>query len=158
MVIDDLIHLRDYAGLHPAVEVVADFIDRHQLSSLPDGRLELEGTGGYANVQTLSGKTEAEAVLETHRKMIDIQVPLSMDEAIGYAPIGSLPSAEYDEARDIAFHDGRPDEFLKVRMGTFAIFFPQDAHAPGVFKGEGRKIVFKLPVLDEINQNIIHQP
>ena len=90
-------------------------------------------------MQTLSGKTEAEAVLETHRKMIDIQVPLSMDEAIGYAPIGSLPSAEYDEARDIAFHDGRPDEFLKVRMGTFAIFFRRTPMRPECSKARDGK-------------------
>lgn len=148
----------DYAGLHPALKAVAEVLEQHDWSALADGRVELEGTGGYANLQTLTGKPEGEAVLESHRKMVDVQVPLSGDEVMGYAPLGALADAPYDEARDIAFHEERPDGFLKVRKGMFAIFFPQDAHAPGVFRGVQRKIVFKLPLVRESESTIIHQP
>ena len=36
-------------------------------------------------------------MLETHRKMIDIQIPLDNDETYGYTPLADLPEVEYNE-------------------------------------------------------------
>ena len=42
--------------------------------------------------------------------------------------------------------------FVTVKKGMFAIFFPQDAHAPGVTQTALKKAVFKIPVSDDWNQ------
>ena len=106
MVIDDVSRLGLYGPLVPGLEQVAAFLERPDLSSLPDGRYELKG-GGYVNLQTVCGKSLGEAVLESHRKMIDVQVPLSGDETIGYASLGRLTEAIYDASRDISFSKNR---------------------------------------------------
>ena len=55
-------------------------------------------------------------------------------------------TADYDAAKDITFYAERPEGFVKVRKGMFALFFPQDAHAPGVTSTALCKAVFKLPL------------
>lgn len=153
MVIDDVSRLGLYGPLVPGLEQVAAFLERPDLSSLPDGRYELKG-GGYVNLQTVCGKSSGEAVLESHRKMIDVQVPLSGDETIGYASLGRLTEAIYDASSDISFHKERPDSLLNVRRGMFAVFFPQDSHAPCIAEGPLRKAVFKIPVAGKCKQVI----
>ena len=45
-------------------------------------------------------KTKEEAKLETHNDFIDIQIPLSGVELMGYTPRTDLPEEEYDTAKD----------------------------------------------------------
>lgn len=145
MIVDELSRLKDYAGVCPALVSVAEFLENHDLDALPEGRMELPSCGGFVNLQAIPAKTQEQAVLESHRKMIDVQIPLTGDETMGYAPYGQLAATEYDGTKDIAFHGERPDSYVTVRRGMFAVFFPQDAHAPGI-TGKGlKKAVFKLP-------------
>lgn len=146
MVVDNLVHLKDYLALHSDMEAVMRFLSSADLNSLPVGKIMLEGTECFVNVQTISPKTEAESRFEAHRKMIDIQIPLTGDEKMGYAPLSVLSQAPYDENKDLAFYKERPEEFVTVRKGMFAIFFPQDAHAPGVTPVDLKKVVIKLPI------------
>lgn len=146
MVVDNLDYLKDYQALHHDMEAVMRFLSSTDLNNLPDGRIMLDGTDCFVNVQTICPKTESEARFEAHRKMIDIQIPLDGDERMGYAPLSVLAQTPYDENKDIAFYEERPQEFVTVRKGMFAIFFPQDAHAPGVTVTNLKKVVIKLPV------------
>lgn len=146
MIVDSLTHLAEYASMHPAIKYIVDFLQTHPLEAMADGRVDLNDIHGYVNVQTLSSKNEKEAVLESHRKMIDLQIPLSGDEIMGYLPLECTADADYDEVKDLAFHTERTSNWITVRKGMFALFFPQDAHAPGVTSTELKKAVFKIPV------------
>lgn len=146
MVIDDLTHLKDYTGLLPTLETVIRFLNSHDLQALSDGRFELDADGHFMNLQTIAPKASGQAVLEAHRQMIDIQIPLTGDEMMGYAPIGKLKAAPYDETKDISFYEEKPELLFTVKKGMFAIFFPQDAHAPGIASDTIKKAVFKIPV------------
>ena len=152
MVVDELCNLEIYQPVLPELERVSAFLKREDLMSLPDGRYELQDGDGYVNLQTLQGKAPEDAVLESHKKMIDVQVPLTCDETIGYAALSRLAEATYDGERDIAFHRESPDTMLAIRRGMFAIFFPQDAHAPGIAADTLRKAVFKIPVREKENE------
>lgn len=149
MVIDDLSRLGLYKPLVPELEQVAFFLEKTDLSSLPDGRYELEN-GVYVNVQTVQGKDLGDAVLESHREMLDVQVPLSGDETIGYACLKRLEETAYDASHDISFHKESPESLLNVKRGMFAVFFPQDTHAPCITKGPLRKAVFKIPMTEKL--------
>ena len=48
--------------------------------------------------------TADDAVIETHNRMIDIQIVLDNEEQIGYTPRAALPPADYDEKHDISFY------------------------------------------------------
>ena len=146
MIIDELKHLKDYESLNPLFSKVVEFINQHDLNTLEEGKHEIVGKDLFVNIQTAKGKTPDEAVIETHNKMIDIQIPLSAAETYGYTPREALPEAAYNEEKDITKIPGLAAEsYVTAQPGCFAIFFPQDGHArciAGV--DEIKKAIFKV--------------
>lgn len=47
---------------------------------------------------------------------------------MGYMPRTDLPEAAYNAEKDITFYEGLATDYLTVKPGMFAIFFPEDAH------------------------------
>lgn len=145
MVIDTLENLDKYVSLNPLFKDVVDFIKSNDLNALEAGKHIIKGADLFVNIQTAKGKTKAAAVLETHKKMIDIQIPLSSDETYGYTPLCNLPDAEYNAEKDITKYVGAADTYVTCRPGEFAIFFPQDGHAPCITDvPEIKKAIFKV--------------
>jgi len=146
MIIDELKHLKDYESLNPLFSKVVEFINQHDLNTLEEGKHEIVGKDLFVNIQTAKGKTPDEAVIETHNKMIDIQIPLSAAETYGYTPREALPEATYNEEKDITKIPGLAAEsYVTAQPGCFAIFFPQDGHAPCIAGvDEIKKAIFKV--------------
>ncbi len=145
MVIDTLENLDKYVSLNPLFKDVLNFIKSNDLNSLEIGKHEIKGSDLFVNVQVAKGKTKEVAVLETHKKMIDIQIPLSAEETYGYTPLCDLPDAEYNNEKDITKYEGMADTYVTCKPGEFAIFFPQDGHAPCIAGvPEIKKAIFKV--------------
>ena len=98
------------------------------------------------NFSQTQPKTKEEAKLETHNQFIDIQIPLSGVEVMGYTPRTDLPEEEYNAEKDITFYKGLAKDYLTITPGMFAIFFPQDGHAPGVTSDGVKKVIVKVRV------------
>ena len=148
MIIDKIENLKEYAALHPQFKQVVEFLSTHDLWQFEPGKHEIGVEGGFVNIQLAKGKTSSEAVLEIHRKMIDIQVPLSGEETFGYTPTQDLPETDFDEEKDIAFFPGEDAQsYVTCKKGMFVIFFPQDGHAPCITaESQIKKAIFKIPV------------
>lgn len=148
MIIDTLDHLDHFVCLNPLFKVVADFLRDNDLDSLSEGKHLIQGDDVFVNIQQAKGKTPEEAVLETHVRMIDIQVPISADETFGYAPACLLSGAEYDAAKDMSLFPGiKPQSYVTCQRGMFAVFFPQDGHAPCISsQPQIKKAIFKVAV------------
>lgn len=145
MVIDTIENLEKYASLNPLFNDVIDFIKANDLNALEAGKHFIKGADLFVNIQCAKGKTKEEALLETHRKMIDIQIPLSTSETFGYTPLGDLPEVEYNEEKDITKYQGAANTYVTCKPGEFAIFFPQDGHAPCISdEAEIKKAIFKI--------------
>lgn len=146
MIIDTIENLKNYESLNPLFPKVVAFIQQHDLQTMEDGKYEIEGNDLFVNVTTAKGKTPAEAVLETHDKMIDIQIPLSAAETYGYTPREDLPAAAYNAEKDITKIPALAAEsYVTAKPGSFAIFFPQDGHAPCIAGvPEIKKAIFKI--------------
>ena len=145
MIIDTLENLKNYESLNPLFKEVVDFLKSNDLNTLEEGKHFIKDGDLFVNIQMAKGKTKEEAKLETHKKMIDIRIPLSAPETFGYTPLGSLPSAEYNEAKDITKYEGLAETYFTLTPGEFAIFFPQDGHAPCVSDNASiRKAIFKV--------------
>ena len=123
-----------------------EFIQQHNLNALEPGKYEIEGKDLFVNIQMAKGRTPEVAVIETHNKMIDIQIPLSDAETFGYTQRDLLPDAEYNEEKDITkIPDLAADSYLTCQPGMMAIFFPQDGHAPCIAGvPEIKKAIFKV--------------
>ncbi|WP_300812090.1 YhcH/YjgK/YiaL family protein [uncultured Bacteroides sp.] len=145
MIIDRLENIGKYASLSPLFAQAIEFLSSRDLNGLQTGKTEL-GKDLFVNVTETQPKTREEARLETHRDFIDIQIPLSGTEVMGYTPATDcLPTnAPYDKDKDISFYEGAAENYLSVKPGMFAIFFPQDAHAPGISPEGVKKIIVKV--------------
>ena len=148
MILDSLNNTARIEALHPLFEKAFDYIKHTDFSQMEDGRYELDGESLYVNVNSLTGKDEKEAALETHRRHIDIQLPLRGVEKIGWKPGSELQeeSVPYNKADDITFYVDRPTTYAKIYPGQFAVFFPEDAHAPGIGEGNIRKVIVKISI------------
>lgn len=147
MIIDKIENLKLYYALNALFAKVGEFIEQHDLTKLDNGRHVIDSDKLFVNVEDNNGKTKSEAVIEYHRMMIDIQLPLNISETYGYMPVADLPDAPFNEEKDIAKQpEIKPRNFVTLKPGEFAIFFPQDGHAPCIADGTLHKAVFKVAV------------
>ena len=145
MIIDTLENLEKYVSLNALFSEVVAFIKTNDLNKLEDGKHIIKGSDLFLNVLTTAGKTQEEAVFETHRNMIDIQIPLDNDEGYGYMPLQDMPAAEYNETKDVSKYPGlQSNNVVGCKPGEVAMFCPQDGHQPGIGKGNIRKAIFKI--------------
>ena len=148
MIIDTLDNLAKYESVNLLFKQVVDFIKKNDLNRLEAGKHQIKGDDLYVNIQMAKGRTPDAATLETHRRMIDIQIPLDGPETFGYTPLCRLPEAEYNDGKDISkYGDLMAESFIDCQPGMFAIFFPQDGHAPCItMAAEIKKAIFKVKV------------
>ncbi len=146
MIIDKLENLSKYTALHPLLAQAADYLCTHDLLAAEVGTTVLKAGELRVTVAQTSPKTKEEAWLEAHRQFIDIQVPLSGVEYMGYSPLNACKTLKsaYDSTKDILFFQDEPQNYLRVEPGMFVIFFPQDAHAPGITASGVKKIIIKI--------------
>lgn len=147
MIIDTLENLGKYVALNPLFADVVDFLEKNDLNVLEQGKHLMKDKDLFVNIQAAKGRTKEAATLETHRNMIDIQIPLDGDETFGYTPLADLPdSFEYNAEKDITkYGDTMAQTYLTLKPGQMGIFFPQDGHAPCITeKAEIKKAIFKV--------------
>lgn len=144
MILDTLDKLQQYAALNPLFPEVLRFLAANPLQSLSPGRHDILGDDLYVNIQETSPRSRHDAKLESHRRMIDIQIPITGSEEMGYTPLCDLPEATYNEGDDISFYPDAPQTFFTVRPEQFVIFFPHDGHAPAISPVSIRKAIFKV--------------
>ena len=73
MIVDVLANSERIEGLNPYFKVVFDYIKTHDLSSMPVGRIDIDGDNAYLKIEDAKGRKTEEAVYERHDKYIDIQ-------------------------------------------------------------------------------------
>jgi biofilm protein TabA len=148
MILDTLKSADRYAGLHPGFAAAFEFLRRRDSASLPVGKRDVRGSQVYASVSEERGRGPGGAKLEAHRKYIDIQYVVSGIELIGWQNLADCGASGegYSLEKDIEFFTARPDVWVRVSPGSFAIFFPEDAHAPLAGDGPIHKVVMKVAV------------
>lgn len=98
---------------------------------------------------------------ESHRKNIDIQALLTGTERIAFLPVDQLTeTTPYNDATDAAFYTSddiihqtshilHQTSSLSLRPGTFALFYPHDAHMPCLCMDtptKVKKVVIKVKI------------
>jgi len=148
MLIDYLQNADRYCPLHPGFPKGLAFLRRADLAQLPDGRHEIDGQRVFAIVAHEHGRGRDCSPLEIHRRYIDIQFVIAGEDCIGWLPTSDCRqvSSSYDEEKDLAFFHDPPAKWLAVTPGNFAIFYPDDAHAPLATSGPIHKVVVKVAV------------
>lgn len=148
MILDHLDKSKSYEPLHRGYAEAFAFLRNTDLNALEPGRLELLPKLLYAHVERAQGRGRAASPLEAHRRFIDIQYTVSGAEEIGWRDLASCtqPREPFDVSRDIGFFFDPPLAWVAVPPGCFAIYTPNDAHAPLAGAGPLFKIVMKVAV------------
>ena len=135
-----------YTPLHPLFERAFRILADSDLRAMAPGRYPVVGDQLYLSIDHMQGRGREGARLEAHRRYVDIQYTIEGYEEIGWMPLAECgpPRDGFDDTRDIAFFDRRPGTWLAVPEGTFAIFFPEDAHAPLAGHGAVKKAIVKV--------------
>ena len=143
---DKMDNAENYYKMHPAFEEAFNFLRMSTLAELPAGRNEIDGDRLFCIVSKDTSRSRAEAKLEVHRRYIDIQYIISGTDEMGWRPTSTCKviDTEYDANNDIGFFKDEPETWTKVPAGSFAIFFPADAHAPMVGDEDIHKVVLKV--------------
>jgi len=149
MICDKLDNAGIYYGLGGRIAAGLALLNESRVQTSESGRYEIDGDNLYFVVDQYETAPQEQGRLESHRKYIDIQFVLSGREWIGCRPIESLQvETPYDAKKDIEFyHRAEPMTRVAMEAGTFAIFWPHDAHMPGrMFDKPARvkKIVVKI--------------
>jgi len=147
MITDTIRNAADYKGISAGIRKALEYLETTDFSTMAPGRYAIDGDRIYAMVQEYETKPREDSRWEAHRRYTDVQYVVSGIERMGYAPLDSLTvTAPYAEDKDVLRLDGE-GSFLTVPARTFAVFFPQDAHLPGLANDAPvrvRKVVVKV--------------
>jgi YhcH/YjgK/YiaL family protein len=149
MIIDNLHQATKYASVHPLFAAAFDYISKTDLAAIEVGKYDI-AEGLKAIVSDKKGMTAAEscAKFECHNAHIDIQICIRGNETLGWKPRQSCQNERepYNPEKDVQFYTDAPDMFFQLTDGQFAIFFPEDVHAPMIGEGEIKKMVIKVKI------------
>lgn len=148
MIFDNAKNKELYYKMHDGFKSGFEFIEKAIKEKLPVGKYEIDGKNVWASVQEYNSKDEAK--WEAHKNYIDIQYIVSGRELMEYADINTCEQfIPYNEEKDVEFFSATSQADLICEKDTFAIFFPNDVHKPGLKINENTpvsKIVVKVRV------------
>ena len=127
------------------------FLKNSDLMKLEPKRYDIDGDNLYATISEYNTKNEETTKFEAHRKYIDIQYVIKGKEIMNLTPRALVKDVvtPYDSAKDIEFMNVEKMINHTATPANFFIFFPTDAHRPGIKDGVNapvRKIVIKVKV------------
>ncbi len=130
MIVDSLKNCEKYIFSHEGFDKAFAFLKKAAEENLPVGRYEIDGDKVFAFIQEYTSKTDSS--FEAHKNYIDIQFILSGTEVMKVADISQMTvSVPYTE--DVMFfEDNKRASELVIEAGEYGIFFPWDAHMPGL--------------------------
>ncbi len=147
MIQDTLENAARYEALSPRFAKAFRFLRCIDGNEAP-GRHEIDGDKVFGLIQSYTTKPHETALMEAHRKYIDIQFVHKGRETILWAPLAAMKdeALPYNKKTEAALWRLVPDVTeLHMSAGHIAILFPCDAHAPGV-EWEEPEEVFKVVI------------
>ncbi len=145
MIADKIENAHLYAPLSPAIAKGLELLKDPTLAEKEDGKYELDGDNMFYMIQRYPTKNKADARFEAHKNYIDIQAILEGQETIGCANTGDLTVTEPYKPDVMFMADPETFTELELPKGTFAIFFPADAHKP-CYKSAGQSNILKAVI------------
>ena len=147
MIVDTLKNATKYFSVHPLFERAFEYIKQIDLANAPDGKFDIaEGLKAiFSNKAGMTAETSV-SKFECHNKHIDIQLCIQGVETIGWRPREKcvIENGGYNPEKDVQLYNEVPDMYFILTDGQFAIFFPEDVHAPMIGEGEIKKLVIKV--------------
>lgn len=147
MIIDLLQNADRYSSVHPRFENAFKYLKSLDLENIEEGKYDI-AEGLKAVVVEKQGMTAEESIskFECHNNHIDIQLCIRGVEQMGWKSrlLCHDQKGDYNEEKDVLFYNDAPDMYFQLTDNQFAIFFPEDVHAPMISEGTVRKLIVKV--------------
>lgn len=142
--------IEGYCSIHSNFKMTFDALKRVSSEAFAKGKHPVDDFRVFINALEYNTKNVSDSLMEAHRRYIDVMLMLEGEEKIGYMPFREINNVvkEYSEAGDslmAGLEEGC--SWITMKAGDVAIFFPEEAHAPGVnLKAEThvRKLIAKV--------------
>ena len=148
MIVDQLQNRSLYLGINPLFKQAFEYLTDPAIRDLENGKHSIINYELFAIIDRGKGKGREKAMLEYHKQFIDIQFVVAGQDVIGWSPTDCCQrkNGGFDVEKDLGFFFDRPETWLNISAGSFAIFYPSDAHAPLACEGDFHKAVLKIRV------------
>lgn len=146
MILGNIANIGTYKGFHKNVDAIIDFIQTHDLKTLPLGKTEINEEC-YVNIFDYTVDKERSKRFEGHKDWADIHMTLRGLEGINIANINNLTiTTPYDESKDILFGETNQYTSYLLNESNYALVLEEDVHEVKVFAGDTNvvKAVFKF--------------
>lgn len=146
MILDRIENADRYYSLHSSFPLVFSYLNTN-IPTTSD-RIELDDDRVFVLFSQQQGKKRRETFLEAHRRYIDVHICFDGIEEIGWRALESCVKIDknYNDEKDFITFGDEPESWCTLHPNSFAIFFPEDAHAPMVSEGVVKKAVVKVAV------------
>ncbi len=152
MIVDRIENAAMYSGTNARLAAALEYIARTDFSQVADGKYELDGENMFSMIQRYPSRPTDKIVWEAHRKYFDVQFIYSGVEKMGHVNMHDgltqrslTVTTPYSAEKDYELYEAQGD-FIVYRAGDFAVYFPQDVHAPGLVAGSAPEDVCKVVV------------
>jgi len=150
MIYDKIENCDKYLGISHNLDRALDFIKNQDLNSLKPGRNEISGDELFVMLFEYETKDESEAVYESHKKYIDIQLLISGEETFRATTFDNQEVINiYNEDKDIEFFNISNGVDFHLCNGFFVLVMPGELHSPSIKykkRAKVKKLVFKIKI------------
>lgn len=147
MIFDHIDNIGNYIGISKNLDDAIFLIQNHKLETAELGKVVIREDQLFYLVQAYETKPFDRVNLEAHLKYIDLQLMVEGNEMMAYGNTNALQlQTPYNESIDAQFFSGEVQK-IHVKKDCFAIFFPNDAHQPGLAMDVSqavKKVVVKI--------------
>lgn len=126
MILSNLSNCQRIEALSPALKRVLEYVRQHDLTQVSAGRITIEGTNIFINVDDAQLVPQEQQKLEVHRQYIDIHFPLNGNEVVGWSDIQQLTAqsvAPFDCDKDFAFMPNSLPPTSQFTLANFMLCF-----------------------------------
>ena len=127
MILSEFQNKDRYINLHPLFEKGFTFLEKENLSQLPEGKLEIDGDDLFAIISKPGTSAEEIPKLEAHKKYIDIHYIIAGTELFGWKDLNDCKGVEgeFDFVKDYVLYNDQ--DFTSFLLNKYN--FVQNVHS-----------------------------
>lgn len=149
MIIGKLKEIEKYKGISKNLDLAIESIEKREYLKGNLGRNEILNEEVFFVCDKVSTREEKNCLFETHKKYIDIQIPIDSEENYGVdLSVDEMELKEaYNEEKDYSFYLGEIKNKIKLTPLDFILFLPGEPHIPLLMtdrKKEIKKVIYKI--------------
>lgn len=151
MILAKLSNKSEYYGIHPLLDKTLDCLTPEYLEQVSTTKTLLDGEELFVTKFHLETVPFEETFYESHKQYLDVQIVTEGKECVHVAHPDGLKLNRH-EGDFYGYEGGEAEQTVLLQPGTFAVFFPGDAHRlkiPVRQPGEAvTRVVFKIKAYD----------